>query len=71
VALWATRSHREVRAETGLTCCGGDGHERWRGGVYSCAHPFFLPPPRGEAEAHNALPMPGPDALLCAFGAVA
>jgi len=23
VALWATRSHREVRAETGLTCWGG------------------------------------------------
>jgi len=73
VALWATRSHREVRAETGMTRCGGDGdgHERWRSGVYSCAHPFFLPPPRGEAEAQNAPPIPGPDALLCAFGAVA
>ena len=56
MALWATRSHREVRAETGMTRCGGDGHERWRRGVYSCAPPFVLPPPRGEADGQNAPP---------------
>jgi hypothetical protein len=59
-------------AETGVICCGGAGdrQKRWRSGVSSCAHPFFLPPPRGEADAQNVPPIPAPDALLCAFGAV-
>jgi hypothetical protein len=71
VALGATRSHREGRTETGVTGWGGDGHARWRSGVSSCAPPLFLPPPRSAAETQNVLPMPGPEALLCAFGAVA
>jgi hypothetical protein len=71
IALWATSGHREVRAEQGVAHCGGDvdRHGRWRSGLYSCAHPFFLPPPRGAADAQNSQPMPGHDALLCACGA--
>jgi len=66
VALWVTRGHREGRTEIDVARGGedGDGYRRWGSGLSSCAHPFLLPPPRGEADAQTSQPMPCQEALL-------
>ena len=70
MALGVTRGHREVRAGQGVAHGGGDGQGRWCNELSSCAYPFLLPPPSGEAEAQTSPPMLCQEALLGAYGAV-
>ena len=69
-ARGGTRGHREVRAGKGVAHGGGDGDGRWCHELSSCASPFLLPPPSGEAEAQTSPPMIWQEALLGAYGAV-